>query len=603
MNNRALRSLLPLVLPSMLCVCLLACVSSPGGKSAGKDLRTMSGTAEDRASGSVSESAVSGGAGTALALPSKEQMRKNALDPTALGQLERGSPESIRIAVDRINADARGMTDQNRIALWVSGEIMKILYPLEKASWPVPAVPEQDPWIAAVRSARLGVYDYSAGSADFFSLVLPSLVLATTTMPGDYYADSEASLRKAAALNSRSVLPPLLLAVLAERTGDADRADGLYRQAWELDGSCYPAGVGHARAIIRRINSGLATTDGAEALEIGRALLERYPDAVEISELCAESAFALKDWLSADPYVLAVLKAEPGNAAYLLMRSRILVERREYLKATSLLDAFGTTNRTDRDYLLLRARVVREWNRNPQAAADILQEAGKRYPDDAEVLLALADAAYQTGSPINGITGREYVSRVLAKNPSSANALALLADDYLHTGEWASAVSTAERLVSLEPSDRSRGLLLRASIGAGQWSRAVSIGKTLYTAGTPSDGVTGLYLQALIAAGDSKTASSIITARLPDAPSALKSVLYYYQSRLSGDGDARLSALRSSLLADPRNAQALFAMYEWYLIRSDYRKAQYYLKQVIALDPANQTYTRLLSELDDLLAR
>ena len=48
---------------------------------------------------------------------------------------------------------------------------------------------------------------------------------------------------------------------------------------------------------------------------------------------------------------------------------------------------------------------------------------------------------------------------------------------------------------------------------------------------------------------------------------------------------------------------ALYAMYEWYFARTDYRKAQYYLKQVIALDPANRRYTQQLSKLDELLAR
>jgi cytochrome c-type biogenesis protein CcmH/NrfG len=37
--------------------------------------------------------------------------------------------------------------------------------------------------------------------------------------------------------------------------------------------------------------------------------------------------------------------------------------------------------------------------------------------------------------------------------------------------------------------------------------------------------------------------------------------------------------------------------------KTDYRKAQYYLKQVIALDPANRKNTQLLATLDDLLAR
>jgi uncharacterized protein HemY len=544
----------------------------------------------------VTPAATTSGTGTLLAVPSQEQLKKNSMDAASLALIEAGSPDSIAKAVQRINADSRGMTDQNRILLSVAADLMKLLYPAEPVSWPIPSVPDTSPYIGALKSARQGVYDYNTGNADFLSIVLPSLVLVTGAASGDYYDDAEKALLKALSMNPSSVLPPYFLALLATRRGNVAAADAFYEKAWNLDNSCYPAGVGFARSLIRRGN-------GKAAYSVSVVLLARYPDSLDMVALCAESTFAMKDWTAADPYVLRVLKTQPDNTAFLLMRARILIEGSEYLKANSLLDAFATRNRTDKNYLLLRARVFREWNKNVDSAAALIADAQRLYPDDTDVLLASAEICYQTGRQLNGFAGRDLVQTVLRKDSANRTALALLANDYIAASSWPEAVKAAEDLVRISGDDDARLVLLRACLGAGQTARAVALAREIYGGTRRDDTVTGLYLAALIASGDSRAASDIIKNRMPDAAPSLKSVLHYYESRLSADTETRLSALRSSLLADPRNKQSLFAMYELYLDRKDYRKAQYYLKQVIALDPANPAYLRLQTKLDEMLAR
>ncbi len=556
----------------------------------------LSGESDTNDDPPVSTSAVSGNGGTLLAVPSRDQLKKNTFDAEVLGFLETGSPDSIRLAVGRIDGDPRGMTEQNRIALAVAGELMQILYPLERVTWAIPSVSESGSYIGAIRSARLGVYDYNTGNSDFLSLVLPSLIFAVTASPGDYYTEASTALLKAVSINPRSVLPPYFLALLSARQGKTDEAASWYRRAWELDSSCYPAGIGH-------VNSLLAMGNGIPALTAARTMAARYPESLQIGLLCAEAAFSLRDWNAADPYVLKILKAEPDNTRVLLMRARILVERKEFLKANSLLDAFATTNRTDKNYLLLRSRVIREWNKNIASATTVLQEAQRLYPEDIEVLLSSAEVCYQSGQTINQLGGRDFVRLVLDKDADNRIALSLLVADHITTLEWDEAVKGSEKLVALHPSSDSRVLMIRSWLGAGQASKAAEMAKALYSVPPVSDEITALYLRALVESGDTRTASAAIAARLGDAPSALKSVLYYYESRIAINPDARLSSLRSSLLADPRNIQGLFAMYEWYLEKKDYRKAQYYLKQVIALDPSNQRNSRLLANLDELLAR
>ena len=83
----------------------------------------------------------------------------------------------------------------------------------------------------------------------------------------------------------------------------------------------------------------------------------------------------------------------------------------------------------------------------------------------------------------------------------------------------------------------------------------------------------------------------------------MKSFLYYERSFLASSEDAVLVDLRSSLTANPRNRDALFRLYKIYYNKKEYRKAQYYLKQVVALSPNDDSLLKLNSELETLLGR
>lgn len=558
----------------------------------------FSGKTDDATLSPVSPSSIGGGSqgATPLNAPAKDQLKKNDLDSLVLSNIEIGSPASLKKAVDLINADPRGLTDRNRIALTIAGELMKLLYPLEIISWPMPSIPETDVYMASVKSARMGVYDYSAGNKDFLSRVLPSLVLISTSTAEDYYPDAEKSLKQAANINPNSVLPPLLLAFLYQKQNNISLSDTQFEKAWNLDSSCYLAGKGYSLALNRK-------GQHEKSLTIARSLLTVYPNSSEMLKLCAQSAFLGKNWDTADTYIVAVLRTEPDNLDFLLMRSRILIEKKEYLKANSLLDAYSSKNKTNKDYLLLRARLAREWNKNYTLAIASLQEAHILYSNDVDVLLASAELSYQSGLQINGFTGRDFINTVLQKEATNYTALFLLSSDYINTKEWSLALSNTQKLDSLYPSETTKELLVRALLGSGQAQKAVTEALALYTTNPANDDLTALYLQALVASGNTAQIRTLIASRLSSASAQLKSILYFYESKIQPDGESALSSLRSSLLSDPRNIQALFAMYQWYFDRNDYRKAQYYLKQVIALDSKNSTYGKLLINLDELLAR
>ena len=107
----------------------------------------------------------------------------------------------------------------------------------------------------------------------------------------------------------------------------------------------------------------------------------------------------------------------------------------------------------------------------------------------------------------------------------------------------------------------------------------------------------------MISTGRKTEAQNLIQKLLQDASSKMKSFLYYQRSFLSSSEDSVLMDLRSSLTANPRNKDALFRLYQIYFEKKEYRKAQYYLKQVVALSPGDESLLQLNRQLEEILMR
>ena len=129
--------------------------------------------------------------------------------------------------------------------------------------------------------------------------------------------------------------------------------------------------------------------------------------------------------------------------------------------------------------------------------------------------------------------------------------------------------------------------------GLGNKSRAFAYAKELYERDPGSDEGAAVYASALIDAGRREEAGGIIASRLA-APGGgpLKGRFYYLRSRLRTSEEAVLADLRSCLFEDPRNLDALIAMFEIYRRRKDEPRALYYLKQALAVAPGSARLKR-----------
>ena len=576
----------------MCCLPFFSCVS------------TKKAVAEDKPIGSIEQNGAGLkpiGEGTILSLPGKNELAEKKLDSTLAAHIEKGSPASLKEAVLFIQNDSKGLTNENKLYLKVIADIMYLVYPLETNGVKPPLYAEDEPYLQALKEVKSGLYPVSTKKDGFLSLIIPTLVLTyndfSDTTLAQYSEDIESRLMEAQKLRPQSVLPYYLLGLLKEKNNKLTEAVVLYQKAWQLDSSCYPAGFkyGHFAA-----ESG----NGTEALKIADTLNSSYKDNTEVKLLYAQAHIAKNDLNKASENIVSVLKKEPENISALLLRIRILIEQKEYLRANSLLDAYSTKNKTAKNYLLYRARVTKEWNKNLIRASEFLTEAYKYYPEDFNVLLACAEICFEASTKIDNKSADFFIRKVLEAYPKNTAALALLVKNDINNGKWAQAVESAEDLAAKYPSDANKELLLTSYLGAGQTSKALSLAKKLYAnTKNPSNSFINLYMEALYAGKDYQTVKQVINQKIKGADSQLKSILYYYNAKLEqGNSSEYLNFLQSSLLSNPRNKDSLFAMYEWYLKTKDYKKAKYYLGQVLALNPSNKNLVNLSENLDKLLA-
>ncbi|UTC77469.1 hypothetical protein E4O04_05405 [Treponema sp. OMZ 799] len=576
----------------MCCLPFFSCVS------------TKKAVSEDVPAGSIEQNGAGLkpiGEGTILSLPGKDELVEKKLDSTLASLIEKGSPASLKEAVLFIQNDSKGLTNENKLYLKIIADIMYLVYPLETNGVKPPIYAEDEPYLRALREVKVGLYPVSTKRDGFLSLIIPALVLTyddfSEAVLEPYAEDIESRLVAAQKLRPQSVLPYYFLGLLKEKNNKLTEAVALYQKAWQLDSSCYPAGFKYGQFAAESGN-------GTEALKIADELNNLYSDNTEVKLLYARAHIAKNDFNKASENIVSVLKKEPENISALLLRIRILIEQKEYLKANSLLDAYSTKNKTAKNYLLYRARVTREWNKNLIRASEFLTEAYKYYPEDFNVLLSCAEICFEASTKIDNKPADFFIRKVLDGYPENTAALALLVKNDINNGKWQQAVELAEDLAAKYPSDTNKELLLTSYLGAGQTSKALSLAKQLYAnTKNPSNAFINLYMEALYAGKDYQTVKQVINQKMKGADSELKSILYYYNAKLQqGNPSEYLNFLQSSLLSNPRNKNSLFAMYEWYLKNKDYKKAKYYLGQVLALDPSNKNIINLSENLNKLLA-
>lgn len=537
---------------------------------------------------------------TPVKLGRKTQSYFGSIDKTVLQDLELASPSSINRGLNKMRKAAIEYTESERVIYNISSRIMSEVWSKENQLVNVPAVSQVSglgaSYLAIMDSAKSGIFENRKGEKDFFLTVLPALVILSSTENTGYYADAETALLSGLKMKPDSVLCNYLLGKLYEKQKQYEKAVACFEKATEPGTTVFEVLYEKAACLV-------ALGHYEAASSILDRLVIQFPSDVQVLKLYANATLLMGDFPRAELYASQVLQQNPSDLEFVLFRAKIFVETGEYLKASSLLDVYAKSFPTQHEYLLLRAKLQKEWNKNLTVAISTIEKALSLYPDDEDIILYAAQLASETGSRVSGKTGVQLAELILKDDPDNVKGLQYSVQSLYNEGRYSEAYTLSKKLLG-DKAVPQRAVLMHTKVCLAMhyndeaWKYAAS----LYEKNSDNIEIIQHYIEVMIKTGRTQSASKLINSMLSGTPSAnLKSFLFYERSFLTSNEGTMLSDLRSSLIANPRNSDALFRMYQIYYGRKDYRKAQYYLKQVVSLNPNDEKYLRLNSELDQLL--
>lgn len=540
-------------------------------------------------------SPVSSGSGTSLSVPNGRA--QSTTEAAVRAEIEKGTPASLRSAVSRLRQQGTTINDQEKIWLYIATSIYTMVYPTERVNWDVPAFSGTSVYLNIIETAKMGTYDFTASTGtDFLSLVLPSLVLFTAPNLKNYYTEAETALTAAVTQKPQSVLANFLLGTLYARQEKYDKAVKAFEVAFTVQSDSVTLSAPYIETLLH-------LNRAKEAYNAAVKVLLKNSTNLQVLILCAESAYAMGDWALADQYVSQVLQNDSNNARFLLLRSRIFLESGDFARAASALDAYTRSEKPNRDYYYIRSRLQYEWNKNLPQAASTLSEGLGVYPHDRDLLLLAAAVASDSGLKINGMSASQLATRILSTDANNAHALTIMIKEAIKNEQWQTVYDRTSRLMNIQNDDTAKMLRIEGCLGLKKHTEALELSRELFKQNGTNEDILLLYIRVLISTKNTAEAKTLIEKSLPQSQQKAKSALYYQRSRLASDSAVKLNDLRNSLTANPRNNDALFDLYGYYYARKDYRKAQYYLKQVIALRPSDQKLLKLQTELESLLSQ
>ena len=534
------------------------------------------------------------------------------------GLTETGVLSSMLQAIEIIRT--RNLTgDFGRLMNGVNALLIRFVYPDTLARLPAVDLPQIHNYTRILREGERGVYvSPTEESNDFFEHILPFLVIshfALNRLSEENAVSAQdilKDLNKAGLLRPASLLPPFFkgkineqLAVNSRQSGERTRfyaeAERSYQQAYNISNECYPAQIGIAR--IRRLSGNLA-----EASALYSDLIVRFPDSMEIKKGLAICYNDRRDWSRAMPLIDEILLADPRDGEFILVKSFIQIEQGQFSQANNTLDAYASINPNNRTYLYLRARVQSEGNRNRDSALNYLRSILRVSPNDEEALVYAAALLLDSSRSADQNEGKELLERLQRLSGSSIDVLSLSLRDAVARESWQEAQGFLNRILTVRRNaeDLTDGYYVER--GLGNNARALVFARELYERDSNSNDYTVIYISALIDNGRRDEASNLLESRLNTSGSGMisgtvKSRYFFLRSRLQANQDAALGDLRSSLFEDPRNLDALIAMFDIYHRRREERRAVYYLKQALSIAPDHPQLRRYEREYSSLLGR
>ena len=511
--------------------------------------------------------------------------------------IETGVLSSLTQAHGLIQSRDLGGADFGRMMNGIITLIVRLVYPDALLRLPSLDLPLTFGYTRIIREAERGNYTHPPpDSTDFFEHILPFFAINNDT-PDTVLTAALGDLSKAGGLKPNSVLPPYFRGLIYERMGQLTNADTAYRQAYRISSEFYPGLAGSAR--IMRLSGRYQ-----EAVALFSDLVVRYPDSLDLKKELAITHYQNRDWARTGPIVDEVLRSEPQNGDFLLMRAHILVEQGNFSQANATLDTYASINPNNRTYLFLRVRVQAEGNRNRDSALNYLRSMLRLFPNDEEALIYAARLLMESQRAADQDEARELLGRLRQLSGSSIEVLSLSLRDAIQRGSWQEAQGYLNRILATRRTNQDLVDAYTIERGLRNNARALTFARELYERDTSNNEYIAIYVSSLIDNGRRDEASRLIENRLNALSNGpVRSQFFFLRSRIQTDENAAMADLRSSLFEDPRNLDALIATFEIHHRRREERRAVHFLRQALAISPNDPRLRQYEREYSSLLGR
>lgn len=519
------------------------------------------------------------------------------VDESILNDVENGSPSSIKSAMSRFRKNEADYIESEKVLISVAASIMEIVWETQKVDWTVYQPETSNPYTGAVKSARSGVFDSSTGNSDFLSTILPCLVLFTAIKTNDKLLNQcEASVKLALSKKPDSVLANYIAGVLYEKKGDYKTSEQYLKKAYETSSDTLQICIAYSRILSHNGNNELASS-------VVKSVSSSQINDIQVLKQSAYIAYKNNELDQAEDYVARVLQQTPNDLEFVLFRAKIFIQKKDYIHAVSLLDMYARQDDKNLDYLILRAKVQLDWSKNVSAATETVEKALKLYPDSEDALMMAARISSMTDSPVAGKYADDLAGIVLKKNPENTTALLYALDGLIQRKNWNEAYEISSQLIKKVSGDAE--IIKRhvnVCVKCGKKNEALDVAQKAYNADKTNETIIETYVYAYCQVNSRDSSLNLINSLMAQTNSQhVKSYLYYQRSFLQRTEESVLADLRSSLMADSRNSDSLFRLYEIYFEKKDYKKAQYYLKQVVAINPNDSSLKKINEALTQLI--
>lgn len=525
----------------------------------------------------------------------KDKTLNYKISDEVMFDIENGSSESLKRAASQLKKNSADYSDNEKILLSIAKNLMEIVWPSVPSDIPTVSVDNNNPYMGAINSAKNGIFDSSTGNVDFLSTILPAIVVLTSNPSEAVLQKCEKCILDAQKINSKSMLANYLGGVVYEKMGDSSNAERFYKLAYENSSSETELSVAYARVLSKNGNQELAS-------KVLSSVSSTSVNDIQVLKQNAYIAYEKNDLQAAEEYVARVLQQNPNDLDFVLFRAKIFIGKNDYIHAVSLLDMYARQNDTNLDYLVLRASVQLDWSKNTTSATETVEKALRLYPDSEDALMIAAKLSSTTDAPVAGKYADELAQMVLDKNPKNTQALSYALEGLILRENWQNAYEISTRLINM-PNVQGDSIYRHVNIciHLGKKTEAFEVANNAYNSNKKDEAIIQSYVYAYTQIYSRDASLSLINSFMDSSSSKMKSFLYYRRSYLQRTEDTQLADLRSSLIANPRNSDALFRLYEIYYEKKDYRKAQYYLKQVVAIKPNDSSIKKLNDTLTQLI--